>query len=473
MKRFFTLVLALLLLVTPLLSCGDGCGEGDGGTTPQATEPPVQPPQVPDPIVDNNNYRAEAEAYFAAISTSRESDFVYDFDTNGKARILSYKGGATSVRIPETVGIGLPVRSIADGAFANNTALKALVIPNSVETIGKGILEGCTAIEAISAPFFAANATEAQYAGYLFGLESYRDHTKIPASLAYVRVSGAAAVLSDYAFSECQQIRTVLLSDMVKKVGKFAFYDCESLKYVDMDHLTEIGNYAFASCRVLVRATMSREMLSIGLGAFQGCGALSEMTLPFVGGSKESNAFLGYLFGASTHEFTAGFLPAYLRRVTVLEGCTSLSDYAFFECSSLREVKLPATLTTVGVRAFEKCTALESIVLPDAVRTVRENAFFGCSSLASLQLGNGLQILGANVFYGCSALKSVTLPASLGFLPASAFADCRALESIDLGGVTRIGKNAFHNCSALSTVHAHGEVELEDGNDRVKEILEK
>ena len=46
--------------------------------------------------------------------------------------------------------------------------------------------------------------------------------------------------------------------------------------------------------------------------------------------------------------------------VTVPEGVTDIPDYAFADCSSLKEVTLPEGLKTIGDYAFLGCTGIET-----------------------------------------------------------------------------------------------------------------
>ena len=61
---------------------------------------------------------------------------------------------------------------------------------------------------------------------------------------------------------------------------------------------------------------------------------------------------------------------------------TTVGDYAFRDCSSLKEIDLP-NATTVGDYAFFGCRALTSIDLPN-VTTVESYAFYSCSALKEI-----------------------------------------------------------------------------------------
>ena len=64
--------------------------------------------------------------------------------------------------------------------------------------------------------------------------------------------------------------------------------------------------------------------------------------------------------------------------------CTSISSYAFGECSSLTSVSFPAC-TTIGNYAFLHCSSLTTANFP-ACTAIDHNAFLYCSRLISLYL---------------------------------------------------------------------------------------
>lgn len=466
---------AILLLLTMALALLTSCAQGTPFETVATTTPTTEPeaPEKEDPAVDTTDYRALAQAALEVVwnADTPAEQFILE-PAPGGVKLLGYTGDAAAVCIPSAIGEDAVVAIGAD-AFAgeNCKTLEALVLPSSLTAVDAGCLRGCTALKALHAPFLGASGTQARHLGYLFGADDSSAHAMhVPETLLYVQIDGTGTEIAENAFAECNDIVCILLGDGIKKVGSFAFYNCTELKYVSLHALEQIGSYALGNCRKLVRADFGTALTSAGLGTLQGCSDVSALTLPFVGGSLLENNYLGYLFGAEHPDFTAGYIPAYLRSVTLLDTCTVLGDYAFFECSVIRSVQLPQTLTSIGVRAFEKCTELTAVSLPASLQTVRENAFLGCTALEDVRFSEGLQSLGINCFYGCISLKEIKLPQSLRSLPASVFADCSALEYVDFGGVEQVGKNAFRNCTALKNVVAE-DVVLTEGNDPVGALI--
>ncbi len=451
------------LLCSAAVSCS-----GEQSATTDTTDAVVDSTPVTVPTLPEHD-----DAEIDAIPEADEADFTYT-TANGQATILSYTGDATEVRVPTVLG-GCTVTAIGGGAFANDTDLNALILPETVLSMGEGVLENCTAIAYLETPLMGKSADDEQFLAYLFGADSYEDYSKDlpPASLKTVRITGEMTALSDFAFYSCSALQTVLLPDGMTEIGKFAFYNCASLTLIaGLENVKTLGAWAFSDCRALTSVTLGEQTREIGFGAFLNCDALISMKLPFAGGRANENDFLAYIFGAEYADHAKGFYPSGLSRIEILNGCQALGNYAFFECETLKEVVLPETLESIGVRAFAGCEALWSIKLPDSLTTIRENAFWGCDSLLTVTFGESLTAIGINAFYNCDSLTEITLPMSLQKLPASCFAGCRSLTTVDLGGVREVGAQAFRHCDKIETVKTSGVVTFAEGNDAVKKIVE-
>lgn len=465
LKSIVSYILCLALAMILLSSCSGGSEtvntETDRSDAPVDTSP-VDPAEFPDAeeILE--------EAF--EIPVCAEDEFTYTVGADG-VTVTGYTGDCARVSIPETVK-GVPVVAVADGAFANNAALTALVIPDSVLKIGKGILSGCSSLKALRTPLLGEAADQPQYLGYLFGSERYEDNPRdVPVSLEVLSVSGAWESLPAYALYDCNDLVLVSLPSTVRVLEKFSLSRCASLIAIDgLSYVRELGEYSLSYCEALKAISLDAQVERIGFAALEGCYSLGVLSLPFVGETATENTYLGYIFGAAYPDFAKGYYPPTLERVEVLGGRT-LGENAFFECATLKEVTLPEGLETVGVRAFFGCEKLWSVTLPDTVSAVRESAFAGCDSLLSATLGVSLTTLGINAFLNCDSLTSIVLPDTLTALPSSAFSGCASLEIADLGGVKTVGAQAFRGCRALKTVIADGEVDFAEGNETVEKIL--
>lgn len=148
---------------------------------------------------------------------------------------------------------------------------------------------------------------------------------------------------------------------------------------------------------------------------------------------------------------------------------TAIGTNAFYYCTSMTSVSLPATVESIGSWAFAGCTALTEIVLPDAVTTIGAGAFHGCTGLTSIELSDELVEIKDHAFYGCNKLASINLPAKLQIIGTAAFFGCQGLTELTIpASVNTIGDMAFYQCNHLTAIDmtamstAEGSVELGD-----------
>ena len=464
-KRILLYILCIALCAGAISACS--AKETAPQTPSLQPDAPVDTAPV-EPVVLPDADKILSDAF--ATEETPLGELLYT-EIEGGVCITGYTGQGTQVRIPATAS-GLPVVAIGDGAFADNETLTSLVLPDTLQSIGSGILSGCTALKALRTPLLGADASKDQYLGYLFGSARFEDNPRdVPASLAVLEIGGAWETLPAYALYDCNDLTVISLPSTLRTVEKYAMSRCSSLLLVNgISSVEKFGEHALSYCESLETLSFGASVTEIGFAALEGCHKLRTLTVPFVGGSLTQNTYLGYIFGAAYPDFAMGYYSAALSRVEVLGG-TELCENAFFECATLKEVVLPASLKTVGTRAFYGCRALWSVTLPDAVTTVRESAFAGCDSLLSIDLGASLSSLGINAFMNCDSLESIVLPATLNALPASAFYGCSSLSQVDLGGVESVGAQAFRGCTALTAVVMHASVSFGEGNENASKLV--
>ena len=73
-----------------------------------------------------------------------------------------------------------------------------------------------------------------------------------------------------------------------------------------------------------------------------------------------------------------------LVRIGHEEKPTTIGDYTFFRCTSLKEVYALSTITSFGDRCFEGCTSLETFFMPASVNEIGKGCFSGCSNLKTV-----------------------------------------------------------------------------------------
>ncbi len=122
---------------------------------------------------------------------------------------------------------------------------------------------------------------------------------------------------------------------------------------------------------------------------------------------------------------------------------TSIGDYAFYGCSSLTSVSIPAIVASIGDSAFEDCTRLVNVKVGPNVTSIGDSAFEDCTRLVNVTIGPNVNSIGDYAFYDCTSLTSITIDKG----------DCSGLTSVTIAtGVPGIGVEAFWNCTSLTNV---------------------
>ena len=131
-----------------------------------------------------------------------------------------------------------------------------------------------------------------------------------------------------------------------------------------------------------------------------------------------------------------------------------IGSYAFYGCSGLTSLTLPAGITKIDWYAFSGCSGLTSLTLSSGITSIDNYAFYGCSGLTSLTLPAGITSISDGAFRGCSGLTSLNLPASITTIGWKAFEGCSGLTSIYVYAekVPGIGSDAFKGCDAKKCI---------------------
>lgn len=142
-----------------------------------------------------------------------------------------------------------------------------------------------------------------------------------------------------------------------------------------------------------------------------------------------------------------------LRNVTIPNSVTSIGYGAFSHCTSLKSVSIPDSVTSIGDETFSWCIGLTSITIPDSVMSIGETAFSNCSRLTSVTIPDGVTSIRDRAFYNCSRLSSVSIPDSVTSIGDGVFSNCRRLKSMTIGNsVEYLGSNIFFNCINFASV---------------------
>ena len=353
------------------------------------------------------------------------------YSTSGSNATVTGCTGSGEVVIPATVEIGgttYNVTTIGANAFDGNTSITKLtfVEPSKVTTIDNFAFRDCSNL--------ANNlATE----------------PVLPSSLT---------TLNRQAFRNCTGLTGKLtIPTSLKNVGNgshggtngYFFAGCTGITEVDFNTATYIGHEAFDGCTALTTVTLPETLQILGYNCFRGTGITSVVIPKSVTGFYQG-AFMNCTSLESV-EFEDGRTTAMNLQGQAFYGCTSLTSVTLVEKVNLNT----GTSTTGNTSNFSGCTALESIVIPSSSTVIPNNTFFGCTSLQTVTISANTTMIGNNAFSGCTNLETVkyaegqteaNFPSTLTSIGSYAFSDCEEIDAFNFDGCNpTIGSNAFEN----------------------------
>lgn len=367
-----------------------------------------------------------------------------------------------TITFGETAGKVSCVKEIGKKAFYDN-CVESLVLPSSLEVIGESAFADCD------------NLTDL-------------DLSKVSSDLRF----GA------YAFAECNGLTSVEITDNVGEMEfSSVFYKCRNLQEVIVPatnpNFESVDGVLYSKGRETIvyfpsgytgNFTIDSATKRIGGGVFNGRENVTEITIPASVIEIGENAFEG-----CANLISVTFLePAANEQAEPL----TIGDSAFYNCTGLTSIELPARTKSIGASAFYQSKSdnakLAEITLYEGLETIGENAFYHAGALTSITIPSTVTEIGARAFYWsalqtvtfaenqngvtslalgnyvfayCSSLKSVTLRKGTKNIPAYAFQNDKLLETVTIpstvtndysNGLYAVGVSAFDGCSALNNL---------------------
>lgn len=224
----------------------------------------------------------------------------------------------TSIRF---VDLPTKLKTIGDNAFDNRYLIGPLVLPEGLDSIGKEAFKQNYITEVTIPESVRA-----------IGVTAFYDNRYLKS----VTLNNRMELINQSLFNRCNNLAVVRGGKNVKIVDQYAFYECDSLRSISDITPVTIKRNAFYNCRKLESLNFSC-IKSIGYESFYCCFGLKEADL------------------------------------TTL---TSIESRSFVACTSLKKVTFGNNITTIKYDAFNSCDALEEVVLGSSINSLVSNCFY-------------------------------------------------------------------------------------------------
>lgn len=306
------------------------------------------------------------------------------------------------------------LKEIGNYAFSAANLSGEVILPQSVETLGKGAFSGtaCTKF-------------------------TFEAGSKMTA-------------MGDSALSNCGKLTEVEnFPSGITKIPDSSFMSDKVLAkvtYAAPEKMTGIGASAFSGCEVLVSdalySPITENMVTIGASAFMGCKGeqFTTVTIPAGVTKLEQNTF------ANCSSLTTVMF-------TNTESVTEIAAKCFANDGALTKCELPAKLEVLGDSAFG-ATGLTGVRIPVTLREAKQ-PFSECQQIGQIEWEEGLTKVIDNLFQNMKSSLKVDFQDQITEIGNHAFDSSSITGITGTNNLIKIGEYAFNSCMGIS-----GKVEL-------------
>ncbi len=290
------------------------------------------------------------------------------------------------------VTFGEQLQDIGENAFAGCTWLEEVALPESLKTLGRGAFGSCDRLKSV---IFAGTVEqwlqiEKQEAwdGLYSGFDLYcRDMMEYSEGLDYVL--GEDGTYTVTGLGSCQDpvviVPALHKGQLVTGVGELAFAQCQAEEIRLPDTVITIGGGCFSNCLQLKTIVLGSQVSTIADHVFNGCLVLSQIQV-----SEDSVNYVsieGVLYTKNMDTLVTYPEGKKDAQYVVPEGVKNIHPYAFLNCDLLTQVQLPESLERIGNEAFSDCDGLESVQLHSFIQSIGQEAFYDCENLEVISYG--------------------------------------------------------------------------------------
>lgn len=334
---------------------------------------------------------------------------------------------------------------------------KKLIIPNTIKKIGNEAFSDCDNLISVEISEGVEEIGEYSFIGCV--------------NLVSLRIPDSVETIGCAAFENCGRLKTLILPKHLKKISAALCLSCSALEQICIpETVTVIEDDSFSCCDKLEYIEIPQNVCEMRFPNFRSCFGLKKFCSKSPFYRVENDRYLV----VNNDNCAIAFAPGMCTETEIPASITSL-DFELFEgnyciqsitfpktiteivncsgCVALTSVHIEAPIETLPFACFYNCYNLEEVFFPKTLRKISQNAFKGCLSLLNVCLPDSLKEIDENAF-SASGVKNINIPDSVTSLEEYVFSHCLNLEAVTIGkGVKTLKDSLFSNCLSLISVH--------------------
>lgn len=270
-----------------------------------------------------------------------------------------------------------------------------------------------------------------------------------------LKAIGQAAFNNDYALQDLE------LPESLTSIANSAFSGCKSLKDITFPaNVVAYGSNAFLAAG-LESATFKAKTVKLDGGFFQNCYSLETVDFSAVRDLSFSNIMF---INSKLRELKNLPDNTLITSTNLCDNCRNLISvdignivvpatdigYSFRQCTALKTVVLPKGIRTIGQEMFRDDYVLKKVENTESLTRIGNSAFSGCRLLESITLGTRLTTIENSAFSYCYSLRKLNIPYSVTSM-APCLSNCYGLEDLYMYPLSVPGGNSNGIGSSMSS----------------------
>lgn len=304
------------------------------------------------------------------------------------------------------------------------------------------------------------------------GSYKYSGNIQIPSTIKVDNIEYSVSFITENAFYECSNLKSVKLPSSIKKIGRAAFIRCKQLSKINLENsIEEIGEFAFCECISLKEINIPTSMTKVQMCTFENCKKITSIELHDNIKTISKEGFYGCELVKTLN------IPANVEYIgssafsmlSCLEKIEVDKRNKYFDsrnnCNAVIRTKdnslvigckntvIETSITEIDTAAFAGRRGIVSLIIPENIKRIKYEAFMYCEDLENIQLPNTISKLEDYVFGYCTKLDNVVFPSKIKKIPCFILASCTNLKNVTIPtSVKEIDQKAFYKCTSLQNI---------------------